>query len=113
MFNARFERDESRSKSKSIGPEPRQPRMAGLMVYCSSEIGKTMIAKRMENLYPTRYEADIGVTLTPILLIQAPPALDNGHLGQHVLAAIGAHVGAAHGVQTGRACPQTFARHKL
>ena len=55
---------------------PQQSRMPGLMVYGSSGIGKTMIAKRMISKYPTRYDAELGTTKTPILLVQAPPAPD-------------------------------------
>ncbi len=47
-----------------------------------------MIAKRMEGLYPSRYASDIGVTRTPILLLQTPP--DQRRFYQHILASIGA-----------------------
>ncbi len=57
-----------------------------------------MIAKRMESLYPTQYEADIGVTRTPILLLQAPPAPDERRFYQHVLASIGAPMWGRHTV---------------
>ena len=60
----------------SLMEMPQQSRMPGLMVYGSSGIGKTMIAKRMASKYPTQYNADIGVTNTSILLVQAPPAPD-------------------------------------
>lgn len=82
----------------SLMEMPKQSRMPGLMVYGSSGIGKTMIAKRMESLYPTQYEADIGVTQTPILLLQAPPAPDERRFYQHVLASIGAPMWGRHTV---------------
>ena len=55
----------------SLMEMPQQSRMPGLMVYGSSGIGKTMIAKRMASKYPTQYNADLGITKTPILLVQA------------------------------------------
>ena len=45
-----------------------------------------MIAKRMESLYPSNYRSDLGVTRTPILLLQAPPAPDERRFYQHILA---------------------------
>lgn len=72
--------------------------MPGLMVYGSSGIGKTMIAKRMESLYPSEYASDIGVTTTPILLLQAPPAPDERRFYQNILASIGAPMWGRHTV---------------
>ena len=46
----------------SLMEMPKQSRMPGLMVYGSSGIGKTMIAKRMVSQYPTSYDAGLGVT---------------------------------------------------
>ncbi|MDX8354838.1 TniB family NTP-binding protein [Cognatiyoonia sp. IB215182] len=76
----------------SLMEMPRQSRMPGLMIYGSSGIGKTMIAKRMAGLYPFQYASDVGVTKTPILLLQAPPAPDERRFYQHILASIGAPV---------------------
>ena len=42
----------------SLMEMPQQSRMPGLMVYGSSGIGKTMIAKRMASKYPTQYNAN-------------------------------------------------------
>lgn len=71
------------------------------MVYGSSGIGKTMIAKRMASRYPTQYNAELGVTKTPILLVQAPPAPDERRFYQHILSTIGAPMlGASHCVRT-------------
>ena len=53
----------------SLMEMPKQSRMPGLMVYGSSGIGKTMIAKRMVSQYPTSHDAGLGVTKTPILLL--------------------------------------------
>ena len=64
--------------------------MPGLMVYGSSGIGKTMIAKRMASKYPTQYKSDLGITKTPVLLLQAPPAPDERRFYQHLLSTIGA-----------------------
>lgn len=74
----------------SLMEMPRQSRMPGLMVYGSSGIGKTMIAKRMASKYPTRYNSDLGTTKTPVLLVQAPPAPDERRFYQHILSLIGA-----------------------
>ena len=76
----------------SLMEMPQQSRMPGLMVYGSSGIGKTMIAKRMASKYPASYDASLGVTKTPILLVQAPPAPDERRFYQHVLASIGAPI---------------------
>jgi hypothetical protein len=82
----------------SLMEMPRQTRMPGLMVYGSSGIGKTMIAKRMESLYPSQYASDVGITRTPILLLQAPPAPDERRFYQHILATIGAPMWGRHTV---------------
>ncbi|WP_254054511.1 TniB family NTP-binding protein [Roseovarius sp. EL26] len=82
----------------SLMEMPRQSRMPGLMVYGSSGIGKTMVAKRMESLYPSQYASDICVTRTPILLLQAPPAPDERRFYQHILASIGAPMWGRHTV---------------
>ena len=55
----------------SLMEMPKQSRMPGLMVYGSSGIGKTMIAKRMVSQYPTSHDAGLGVTKTPILDVVA------------------------------------------
>ncbi len=77
---------------------PKQSRMPGLMVYGSSGIGKTMIAKRMASQYPASYDAGLGVTKTPVLLLQAPPAPDERRFYQHILASIGAPMWGRHTV---------------
>lgn len=76
----------------SLMEMPQQSRMPGLMVYGSSGIGKTMIAKRMASQYPSIYDAELGVTKTPLLLVQAPPAPDERRFYQHILSTIGAPV---------------------
>ena len=82
----------------SLMEMPQQSRMPGLMVYGSSGIGKTMIAKRMASKYPTQYNAELGATKTPILLVQAPPAPDERRFYQHILATIGAPMWGRHTV---------------
>lgn len=82
----------------SLMEMPQQSRMPGLMVYGSSGIGKTMIAKRMVSRFPSRYDAQLGVTKTPILLVQAPPAPDERRFYQHILSQIGAPVWGRHTV---------------
>ena len=82
----------------SLMEMPQQSRMPGLMVYGSSGIGKTMIAKRMASKYPTQYNAELGVTKTPILLVQAPPAPDERRFYQHILSTIGAPMWGRHTV---------------
>lgn len=82
----------------SLMEMPQQSRMPGLMVYGSSGIGKTMIAKRMASKYPTQYNADLGITKTPILLVQAPPAPDERRFYQHILSTIGAPMWGRHTV---------------
>ena len=82
----------------SLMEMPQQSRMPGLMVYGSSGIGKTMIAKRMASKYPTQYNAQLGATKTPILLVQAPPAPDERRFYQHILATIGAPMWGRHTV---------------
>lgn len=51
----------------SLMEMPQQSGMPGLMVYGSSGIGKTMIAKRLASKYPTQCNAELGITKTPIL----------------------------------------------
>ena len=82
----------------SLMEMPQQSRMPGLMVYGSSGIGKTMIAKRMASKYPTQYNADLGSTKTPFLLGQAPPAPDERRFYQHILSTIGAPMWGRHTV---------------
>lgn len=62
--------------------------MPGLMVYVSSGIGKTLIAKRMASKYPTQYNPKLGITKTPILLVQAAPAPNERRFYQHILSTI-------------------------
>jgi hypothetical protein len=82
----------------SLMETPRQSRMPGLMVYGSSGIGKTMIANRMARRYPATYDEKLGVTTTPILLLQAPPAPDERRFYQHILASIDAPMWGRHTV---------------
>ena len=79
---------------------PKQSRMPGLMVYGSSGIGKTMIAKRMASKYPASYDAGLGVTKTPILLVQAPPAPDTAFLPTCTGYDRRTDVGSPHGIGT-------------
>jgi len=82
----------------SLMEMPQQNRMPGLMVYGSSGIGKTMIATRMAARFPAEYNQELGVTRTPILLLQAPPAPDERRFYQHILSTIGAPVFGRHTV---------------
>jgi len=75
---------------------PRQARMPGLLVYGSSGIGKTMIARKMQAQYPALYDEQNGIVQTPLLLLQAPPAPDERRFYLHILAAIGAPVARSH-----------------
>ena len=55
----------------SLMEMPQQSRMPGLMVYGSSGIGKTMIAKRMASKYPTQYNVELGADVGPAYRIRA------------------------------------------
>jgi DNA polymerase III delta prime subunit len=69
---------------------PRQTRMPGLLVHGASGIGKTMIARNLSRRYAPEYDSMAGVTHTPLLLLQAPPAPDERRFYLHILAAVGA-----------------------
>ena len=69
---------------------PRQTRMPGLLVHGASGIGKTMIARNLSRRYAPEYDPIAGVTHTPLLLLQAPPAPDERRFYLHILAAVGA-----------------------
>ena len=69
---------------------PRQTRMPGLLVHGASGIGKTMIARNLSRRYAPEYDPMAGVTHTPLLLLQAPPAPDERRYYLHILAAVGA-----------------------
>lgn len=69
---------------------PRQTRMPGLLVHGASGIGKTMIARNLSRRYAPEYDPVAGVTHTPLLLLQAPPAPDEHRFYLHILAAVGA-----------------------
>ncbi|OZA18809.1 MAG: NTP-binding protein [Rhodobacterales bacterium 17-64-5] len=69
---------------------PRQTRMPGLLVHGASGIGKTMIARNLSRRYAPEYDPMAGVTHTPLLLLQAPPAPDERRFYLHILAAVGA-----------------------
>ena len=68
----------------------RQTRMPGLLVHGASGIGKTMIARNLSRRYAPEYDPESGVTHTPLLLLQAPPAPDERRFYMHILAAVGA-----------------------
>lgn len=68
----------------------RQTRMPGLLVHGASGIGKTMIARNLSRRYAPEYDPMAGVTHTPLLLLQAPPAPDERRFYLHILAAVGA-----------------------
>ena len=68
----------------------RQTRMPGLLVHGASGIGKTMIARNLSRRYAPEYDPESGITRTPLLLLQAPPAPDARRLYMHILAAVGA-----------------------
>lgn len=69
---------------------PRQTRMPGLLVHGASGIGKTMIARNLSRSYAPEYDPESGITRTPLLLLQAPPAPDERRFYMHILAAVGA-----------------------
>ena len=69
---------------------PRQIRMPGILVHGASGIGKTMIARNLSRRYAPEYDPMAGVTHTPLLLLQAPPAPDERRFYLHILAAVGA-----------------------
>ena len=69
---------------------PRQTRMPGLLVHGASGIGKTMIARNLSRKYAPEYDPASGITRTPLLLLQAPPAPDERRFYLHILAAVGA-----------------------
>ncbi len=69
---------------------PRQTRMPGLLVHGASGIGKTMIARNLSRRYAPEYDPESGITRTPLLLLQAPPAPDERRFYMHILAAVGA-----------------------
>ena len=69
---------------------PRQTRMPGLLVHGASGIGKTMIARNLSRRYAPEYDPESGITHTPLLLLQAPPAPDERRFYMHILAAVGA-----------------------
>ena len=69
---------------------PRQTRMPGLLVHGASGIGKTMIARNLSRRFAPEYDPMAGVTHTPLLLLQAPPAPDERRFCLHILAAVGA-----------------------
>ena len=68
----------------------RQTRMPGLLVHGASGIGKTMIARNLSRRYAPEYDPESGVTHTPLLLLQAPPAPDERRFYMHILAPVGA-----------------------
>lgn len=69
---------------------PRQTRMPGLLVHGASGIGKTMIARNLSRRYAPEYDPASGITRTPLLLLQAPPAPDERRFYLHILATVGA-----------------------
>lgn len=69
---------------------PRQTRMPGLLVHGASGIGKTMIARNLSRRYAPEYDPESGITRTPLLLLQAPPAPDERRFYMHILATVGA-----------------------
>ena len=75
---------------QSLIEAPRQTRMPGLLVHGASGIGKTMIARNLSRRYAPEYDPMAGVTHTPLLLLQAPPAPDERRFYLHILAAVGA-----------------------
>ncbi len=64
--------------------------MPGLLVHGASGIGKTMIARNLSRKYAPEYDPASGITRTPLLLLQAPPAPDERRFYLHILAAVGA-----------------------
>jgi DNA polymerase III delta prime subunit len=75
---------------QSLIEAPRQTRMPGLLVHGASGIGKTMIARNLSRRYAPEYDPFAGITHTPLLLLQAPPAPDERRFYLHILAAVGA-----------------------
>jgi len=64
--------------------------MPGLLVHGASGIGKTMIARNLSRRYAPEYDPMAGVSHTPLLLLQAPPAPDERRFYLPILAAVGA-----------------------
>jgi len=75
---------------QSLIEAPRQTRMPGLLVHGASGIGKTMIARNLSRRHAPEYDPELGITCTPLLLLQAPPAPDERRFYLHILAAVGA-----------------------
>ena len=78
------------ARLQSLIEAPRQTRMPGLLVHGASGIGKTMIARNLSRRYAPEYNSELGITRTPLLLLQAPPAPDERRFYLHILAAVGA-----------------------
>jgi len=49
-----------------------------------------MIARNLSRRYAPEYDSKLGITRTPLLLLQAPPAPDERRFYLHILAAVGA-----------------------
>lgn len=49
-----------------------------------------MIARNLSRKYAPEYDPASGITRTPLLLLQAPPAPDERRFYLHILAAVGA-----------------------
>ena len=75
---------------QSLIEAPRQTRMPGLLVHGASGIGNTMIAPSPSGRHAQESDPMAGVTHTPLLLLQAPPAPDERRFYLHILAAVGA-----------------------
>lgn len=69
---------------------PRQTHMPGLLVHGASGIRKTMIARNLSRRHALEYDLESGITRTPLLFLQAPPAPDERRFYLHILAAVGA-----------------------
>lgn len=66
------------ARLQSLIEAPLQIRMPVLLVHGASGIGKTMIARNLSRRYAPEYDLDLGITRTPLLLLQAPPAPTSG-----------------------------------
>jgi hypothetical protein len=67
-----------------------KPACLAFSVHGASGIGKTMIARNLSRRYAPEYDPELGITRTPLLLLQAPPAPDERRFYLHILAAVGA-----------------------
>ncbi len=64
------------SQLEEVLTHPKTHRMPSLLVVGDTNAGKTMIANRFVQLHPAGYHPDGDAAVVPVLLVQAPPGLD-------------------------------------